>query len=190
MGNFRDNRRGGERSFGRRDFGGRGGGDRQMYRAICSNCGKDCEVPFKPNGSKPVLCSDCFRNAGGGDARRSEGRDRGRPSFGRKSDNGGRSERPQFNEQFESLNAKLDKILKLLGQEAPQKQPKASKLVVEEVSAAPMPAEVEPEMPEIPQKEKMVEELQLQPEEPTEPTLIPEKKTKTRKTTPDITPVE
>lgn len=39
----------------------RGGNrDRQMYQAVCSNCGKPCEVPFKPTGDKPVFCNDCF----------------------------------------------------------------------------------------------------------------------------------
>ena len=27
-------------------------GDREMHHAVCSNCGKDCEVPFKPTGSE------------------------------------------------------------------------------------------------------------------------------------------
>ena len=47
--------------------GGNGGGERrgdgqkpQMYGATCSQCGKKCEVPFKPSGDRPVLCSDCF----------------------------------------------------------------------------------------------------------------------------------
>ncbi len=33
---------------------------RQMYPAVCSNCGKDTMVPFQPRGDKPVYCSDCF----------------------------------------------------------------------------------------------------------------------------------
>ena len=31
-----------------------------MNKAICSECGEKCEVPFKPTGDKPVLCSKCF----------------------------------------------------------------------------------------------------------------------------------
>lgn len=47
-----------------------------MFPATCSNCGDACEVPFKPTGSKPVLCSNCFGNKG--NANRSKaGRDRG-----------------------------------------------------------------------------------------------------------------
>jgi CxxC-x17-CxxC domain-containing protein len=45
-------------------YGGRGGGyssgPRQMYPAICSNCGKETEVPFQPSGDKPVYCRECF----------------------------------------------------------------------------------------------------------------------------------
>ena len=35
--------------------------ERQMFKTICARCGKEAKVPFKPNGKKPVLCSDCFR---------------------------------------------------------------------------------------------------------------------------------
>jgi len=34
---------------------------REMFDAICSECGNDCKVPFQPNGEKPVYCSDCFK---------------------------------------------------------------------------------------------------------------------------------
>lgn len=46
--------------------GGRGGYDRpprQMYDATCSACGIDTQVPFQPNGTKPVYCRDCYRSA-------------------------------------------------------------------------------------------------------------------------------
>ncbi len=33
---------------------------RQMYDAVCAQCGKDCEVPFEPLDGRPVYCSDCF----------------------------------------------------------------------------------------------------------------------------------
>jgi len=41
--------------------GGHGGGNRQMYPAICSNCGKETEVPFQPTPGKPVYCRECFQ---------------------------------------------------------------------------------------------------------------------------------
>ena len=33
---------------------------RQMFPAICAECGKDTEVPFEPREGRPVYCSDCF----------------------------------------------------------------------------------------------------------------------------------
>lgn len=31
-----------------------------MFRTTCDSCHKPCEVPFKPNGKKPVFCDACF----------------------------------------------------------------------------------------------------------------------------------
>ena len=39
----------------RRDFG------REMHKAVCAECGKECEVPFKPKEGKPVYCRECYR---------------------------------------------------------------------------------------------------------------------------------
>ncbi len=36
------------------------GGPREMHDAVCADCGAECQVPFKPNGEKPVLCRECF----------------------------------------------------------------------------------------------------------------------------------
>lgn len=33
---------------------------RQMYQVTCAECQKDCEIPFKPNGDRPVYCKECF----------------------------------------------------------------------------------------------------------------------------------
>ena len=42
-------------------FGGRNGRQhREMYPAICAECGKETQVPFRPSGDRPVYCSDCF----------------------------------------------------------------------------------------------------------------------------------
>ena len=43
--------------------GGGGYSDRprEMFETTCDSCGKEARVPFKPTGSKPVYCSDCFR---------------------------------------------------------------------------------------------------------------------------------
>ena len=33
---------------------------REMHKAVCSECKKECEVPFKPTEGKPVYCKECF----------------------------------------------------------------------------------------------------------------------------------
>jgi CxxC-x17-CxxC domain-containing protein len=40
-------------------------GPREMFSAVCSNCGKEAVVPFRPTSGKPVYCSDCFRSMRG-----------------------------------------------------------------------------------------------------------------------------
>ena len=41
--------------------------DRTLYEAICADCHKICEVPFKPSEVRPVYCKECFakRRSGG-----------------------------------------------------------------------------------------------------------------------------
>jgi CxxC-x17-CxxC domain-containing protein len=34
---------------------------REMFTTTCDSCGQEARVPFRPTGSKPVYCSDCFR---------------------------------------------------------------------------------------------------------------------------------
>ena len=34
---------------------------REMFPAVCSDCGKETTVPFKPIQGRPVYCSDCYR---------------------------------------------------------------------------------------------------------------------------------
>lgn len=120
----RDDRSGGKRNFGRRSFGDRG--DRQMYPATCSNCGKECQVPFKPTGRKPVFCSECFEKKGGSsDSKR----------FGNRNRN---DRQPQNNAQLEAINTKLDKILAILEPTSvkPDEEPKIEKEI-----------EIQPEKP-------------------------------------------
>jgi len=170
----RSNQSGNKRNFGKPRFGN---GTPELHKAICANCGKACEVPFKPNGSKPVLCRDCFKNNEGTDSRGFENRtDRKmhdaicsncgmnckipfRPTGGREvlcsncfekngpidtrkpfeRQNFNRNDRPQrindvpnYQVQFDALNAKMDKILDILHSamtEVPSEEP----VVVEEI---------------------------------------------------------
>ncbi|MDO8459473.1 MAG: hypothetical protein Q7S74_00010 [Nanoarchaeota archaeon] len=102
------------RSFGGgrgdRDFGGSDRKPVEMYDATCDKCGNQCKVPFRPTGSKPVFCNDCFRkNEGSSNSYGSRSQDR--PD---------RQDRPVqaasgiSQEQFNQLNIKLDKILAFL----------------------------------------------------------------------------
>ncbi|TAN32975.1 hypothetical protein EPN28_03155 [Patescibacteria group bacterium] len=120
-------------NFNRGNRFNRGQGRQAMFQAVCSKCGNNCEVPFKPTGDRPVFCSNCFKS------QRDAGFDKPRGGFGRKGfgDNAG-GNRPQrqsfggngpsfqafgggnreggqnqnqFKAQFEALNVKLDKIL-------------------------------------------------------------------------------
>ncbi len=85
-----------ERSFGSRDRGSSGRSS-EMFTVTCDKCGKECQVPFKPTGNKPVLCSECFRG---------------------KSDSAPRTNSSGITqEQFEILNKKLDMIIEALSSE-------------------------------------------------------------------------
>ena len=80
--------------YGGSSYGGGGyGGERQMYPAVCAQCGKQTEVPFQPRGDRPVYCSDCFRSQGGGGGGRSGGRSSGGGYGGGGRSSGGRSDR-------------------------------------------------------------------------------------------------
>lgn len=58
----RDNRGGNRGGFGgqRRSFGGPRQ-PREMHKAVCTECGQECEVPFKPTEGRPVYCRDCYQ---------------------------------------------------------------------------------------------------------------------------------
>ena len=54
-----------KRKAARSGGGSRGGGgdraDRPSFEAVCSACGVNTTVPFKPSGDRPVYCRDCYR---------------------------------------------------------------------------------------------------------------------------------
>ena len=59
------NRSGNNRSFNRSgnrgtrsSFGQRA--PRELHKVTCSKCGKETEVPFKPDGERPVYCKECY----------------------------------------------------------------------------------------------------------------------------------
>jgi CxxC-x17-CxxC domain-containing protein len=82
----RDSRRRGER------------GERpMMHSAVCASCGKNCEVPFRPTGDKPIYCSFCFEKEGGAPPRRRE-------SSGRME----KESRKMFTAQCDSCNSRCE----------------------------------------------------------------------------------
>lgn len=98
--------------------------EREMFEAVCDNCGKNCKIPFRPTGSRPVYCSDCFEkgnNAPGNFEPRN-------------------TQQPQHSAQIQELNAKLDRILELLtpssASEVVQTEPIVAKEISEEVPKA------------------------------------------------------
>ena len=110
MGNF--NKSGGGGRFdnrgGGRGFGGRGGRP-DMHRAICSECGNECEVPFKPTGDKPVYCNTCFGKGEGFKPKKTD----------------------EYKQEFDRLNTKLDRIIKALEAAGLKKEPAIVKPVAE-----------------------------------------------------------
>lgn len=95
------------------------GEDRQMFQATCAECGNACDVPFRPNGNKPVYCRDCFAKINAGPDGRGDDRGSRRPptrNFDRDRVSGGVSGRSaeHIDQQFAELNEKLDKILRRL----------------------------------------------------------------------------
>lgn len=111
MSNYNRNSRSGGGEYRRRSSG-----NRQMHRAVCDECGRDCEVPFKPSGDKPIYCSNCFENKGGG-SNRSGKRQSGGSSY-QKQDNTNK----QLLDQVTSLNKKLDRILTVIESGSPKKE--------------------------------------------------------------------
>lgn len=112
----RDNRRGSRKSYDRNDFG-RQNPPKDMHKAICDKCGKDCEVPFVPTSGKPVFCNDCFEKKEGGErpSRTREFKDRKPRYSGFRSDyTRSADSKPQNSEQLAEIISKLDQILKVI----------------------------------------------------------------------------
>ena len=126
-----NNNRGGGKPFGKKNWENKGdrGGSRSsapvtLHKATCAECGKTCEVPFRPISGKPVYCKDCFANRGDGSG------------MGRSDRSGGRFPKRDFSpspsdsrdsrdsrfknsgsddivvKQLESLNVKLERLVK------------------------------------------------------------------------------
>ena len=95
---FTKDRNSSRRGSGRSRDNSRRGSDRrgsdriEMTKVVCDKCKKNCEVPFKPTSSKPIFCNECFKDNGSSKSQRSG----------------------ESNKELESINKKLDIILKAL----------------------------------------------------------------------------
>ncbi|TSC58022.1 MAG: hypothetical protein Greene041679_192 [Parcubacteria group bacterium Greene0416_79] len=124
--------------------GGFEGTRREMFKATCAECGKPCEVPFRPSGDRPVYCKDCFQIMRGASASdrgdRGGGRDpssilrvgsRGpsphfqrrdvapRPSYAPPKQGSGEDKRlDDIKIQLATVISKLDKLINILGNTA------------------------------------------------------------------------
>ncbi len=92
---------GGDRSFSKPSFGGDRSfsktsfDDKKMFPGVCAKCGNSCELPFKPSGDRPVLCSKCF------------GQENSASEAPKKEDR-------HLEYELKTIGIKLDEILKLL----------------------------------------------------------------------------
>jgi CxxC-x17-CxxC domain-containing protein len=102
-----------------------------MHKATCSTCGKPCEVPFRPDGSKPVLCSECFGKNRSDDRngveRRGFSNDRPQRAPERKFDAPAAPRGPSpdikvLERQVAALEAKLNEVLYILKGSSPLKK--------------------------------------------------------------------
>jgi CxxC-x17-CxxC domain-containing protein len=112
MGKFNNDRGGGFN----KNRGGFGGGNRfsnnrgadrgpvTMYDATCDECKRPCQVPFRPNGDKPVYCKNCFDKRGGG-------REQGRFAGAAGNVSPGGFSVNDIKTQLAMINIKLDKLL-------------------------------------------------------------------------------
>jgi len=72
----------------------------ERFQATCAQCNAVCEVPFKPNGKKPVYCRNCFK------------KDEAPASGDHRS--AGRATSDDLTRQFDMLNFKLDRLIKVV----------------------------------------------------------------------------
>ncbi len=115
MGDFK---RGGGKRFGgggfrgRDDRRGRDRGPVSMHQAVCDQCGKTCQVPFRPSGDKPVYCDNCFAS------KKSGGDNRGGYRFAQKSFSNkpavSSGSNDEVKKQLVLLNEKMERLIKVV----------------------------------------------------------------------------
>ena len=135
----------------------RGHEEKRMYQATCGDCGKSCEVPFRPTGERPVYCRDCFSK------HPAPTFDRGERSFRKpfersdrpagRSFGGDRHERPAFRpeaprpprgddaqtgaltQEIKLLSSKIDNLIRALDAQHARVETPVAPVVAKEVAA-------------------------------------------------------
>jgi len=109
------NQGGPKRPFSKPSFGGKPSFQKELYDAECNSCHKRCQVPFRPNGKKPVYCTDCFSKQDGRDSRDTRTSTFSRePRFERNSSPTPNREIQELKRELQAMNATLQKLVSSL----------------------------------------------------------------------------
>jgi CxxC-x17-CxxC domain-containing protein len=87
-----------------------------LHDATCSECGNKCQVPFKPNGRKPVLCRNCFKKDGA-PGRFSRDSFHSKKSFS-KFDRAPQADNGKIEARLDAIENKIDTLIEALTQAA------------------------------------------------------------------------
>lgn len=141
---------GGRPSFGAKKWEGGGGFDKEMFKAVCAECSRPCEVPFRPMNGKPVFCKECFASQGGPSMDRMDRAPR--KDFGVSRDFGNRAPaRPQFDnankgagngevmKMIETLSTKIESLTKAVYALSGAKTPEVKAVVAQAPVQTPAP---------------------------------------------------
>ncbi|KKW10916.1 MAG: hypothetical protein UY50_C0024G0006 [Parcubacteria group bacterium GW2011_GWA2_49_9] len=97
------------------------GGPKQLFSAICADCRKPCQVPFRPSGDKPIYCKDCFmkrKEKTAGDTWRSDAPQSGSPKQNstpaKPQPSSGGVQLVDLKRQMDVMSEKLDALLQKL----------------------------------------------------------------------------
>ncbi|MBU0540630.1 hypothetical protein KKF59_01950 [Patescibacteria group bacterium] len=100
--------------FQKKDFRRSDSARPDLFDATCAECGKECQVPFRPNGRKPVLCTFCFKKDDYSEPKRFAGSDFKKPSFREDRQFAPRGNSIDLKDQLKTINSKLDAIMEAL----------------------------------------------------------------------------
>jgi CxxC-x17-CxxC domain-containing protein len=155
--------------------------NKQLHDAKCNKCGVMCQVPFRPNGKKPIYCNNCFgesrddqssqprfsdRNDRNDRNNRFEKKDFGqKPRFEKSFDRPVRAEAPRpdrriddLQVQVQSLHSKVDFLVQQFEKmnRASAVAPLSDKVAVTESKVSKKSEEKNSAQPEAPKAKKVV----------------------------------